>query len=581
VVNNIAVAGNRAYVADGQNLYMFDVAYSSYHTKVSYLSYRSITEAKAVAVAGDHLYVAQKEQADGRLYVYDISNATKPTLLARRGIIGGIRDVKIVGDYAYVVGARCDDNFTCRHYSEYLTIFDVSNPLRPSKRDSFYYDWSAYSKADALALAVVGDYAYVAQGMGITIFDISQPSEISEIGAWQSDYSAQNLFVVDDYAYVAAEEGGLRILDVSTPTMAVEVGAYEGVTVHDVVVVDQYAYLIGNDYLYMLEISDPMMPVKVAEYQLGGEAHEIVVEDKLAYVAAGYMGVRILDVSDPSALSEVGYYDMPPAAIGVALSDDGIYVTADRGGLFILRISTSIRGRVLDVNGAPFPDVRISSSPQSLGGGKAAISSTDGEYIFHILEPDTYTLTPSLDDYTFLPPFRSLTVPPEDYAQDFIVLSSPLSVTLQANVATSLSYTDSQGLPTGLEFPANTVSLTTTLVLTPTLATNQPAFDWAGHAFELRAYQNNIPLPDFTFNNPVSVTVGYSDADIAVVTNEEELLLWWQIDEDWQDSRQSCEPTSSYKRNTSENTLTIPICHSGRFALFGPTKQLYLPVIYD
>jgi hypothetical protein len=78
------------------------------------------------------------------------------------------------------------------------------------------------------------------------------------------------MYVQGKYAYVAARNGGLRIINISKPKFPIEVGHY-----------DRSCY---------------------------GEG--IFVRDGYAYVAAGDYGLRIIDVSNPKSPLEVGYYDL-------------------------------------------------------------------------------------------------------------------------------------------------------------------------------------------------------------------------------------------------------------------------------
>jgi len=123
------------------------------------------------------------------------------------------------------------------------------------------------------------------------------------------------------------------------------------------------------------------------------------------------------------------------------------------------------------------------------------------------------------------------------------------------------------------------VTQSTTLVLTPTLASGGAGFAFAGHAFELTAYQGGNPQPGFTFGAPVTATIRYSDEDVRLVTDEEQLVLSWWTGSEWQDAAQTCDPPSSYTRDLANNTLSVAICHLSLFGLFGPTHQVYLPLV--
>ncbi|MFH1860580.1 MAG: hypothetical protein ABH870_06170, partial [bacterium] len=72
---------------------------------------------------------------------------------------------------------------------------------------------------------VVGKYAFVAAGeMGLQIFDISNPYKPRLLGGYDSSGSAQGVFVRGNYAYLADGGEGLRVVDITDPTSPKETG---------------------------------------------------------------------------------------------------------------------------------------------------------------------------------------------------------------------------------------------------------------------------------------------------------------------------------------------------------------------
>jgi arylsulfatase A-like enzyme len=234
----------------------------------------------------------------------------------------------------------------------------------------------------------------------------------------------------------------------------------------------------------------------------------------------------------------------------------------------------TITGRVADPNGAPFADVRVTSSD-----GVSTTAVATGAYTLTDLAPGAYTLTPTLSGYAFSPPTRTVSLPPEATRQNFIILPGPVSTTLTAGIPSSLLYTDTQGLPTRLDFPPNSVAQSTTLILTPDLAINGLGLTFAQHAFELAAYQEGTLQTDFAFGTPVTVTIHYSAKDVRLVSDENQLIVLWWTYAGWQDASQTCDPPTHYERDIINRVLGVPICRLGRLGLFGPTHNLYLSLV--
>jgi hypothetical protein len=282
-----------------------------------------------------------------------------------------------------------------------------------------------------------------------------------------------------------------------------------------------------------------------------------------------------VDVSDPAVPVQIGYHK----ALGwnnLAVEAGNIYLAEGSAGLSILRFTDlALDGRVSQANGLPAPGIDVTLDP-----GPTTTTGADGAYSFADLYSGEYTLSPSLPGYTFQPIARTVILPPRTGKQNFVFLSLPVSTTLTPGVAASLTYTDTQGLPTTLDFPADAVTQTTTVFLTPTVASRQAGYAFAGHAWELAAYRGGELQPGLVFSAPVSVTLHYSDEDVRVVTDELELALWWRLDGGWQDATQTCDPATAYDRNAAGNVLSLPVCRVGGFALFGPTREMYLPAMY-
>src|SRR5690606_27630449 len=117
---------------------------------------------------------------------------------------------------------------------------------------------------------------------------------------------------------------------------------------------------------------------------------------------------------------------------------------------------------------------------------------------------------------------------------DFIALPAPQSAALAPGAERSLTYTDTQGLPTTISVPAAALSTTVTLTVTPAVEQHEHLTVFAGHAFALDAD------PPLLAGAPLTVTVGYSDDDVRVVSDRAGLALRWWDGAAWQDAAQSC-----------------------------------------
>jgi uncharacterized repeat protein (TIGR01451 family) len=141
----------------------------------------------------------------------------------------------------------------------------------------------------------------------------------------------------------------------------------------------------------------------------------------------------------------------------------------------------------------------------------------------------------------------------------------------------TLVYTDGPGSSFGVQLPGGAVSdsvvLLYTEVATPT--TSAPGLFFAGRAFLLDAYRQGALLAGFAFSQPVTVTVGYRDADIDGLDEELLGLRYWSAG--W-----SSDGITTIERDQSGNKLAASVDHLSEFALFGPLVEeyrVYLPLV--
>jgi hypothetical protein len=170
-------------------------------------------------------------------------------------------------------------------------------------------------------------------------------------------------------------------------------------------------------------------------------------------------------------------------------------------------------------------------------------------------------------------------------ASDLVMVNirSEITGTSEPTVSLTIVYTDPQGVSTTVEIPDGAVTATTALVFVPVFSPTHPVspgLAFANHNFDLTAYRSG-PLPGFAFAQPVTVTIGYSDADVRWI-HEDSLRLYYWDGSDWIDATTTCTPTSVYVRDLGQNTLGVTICHLSEYGMMGmplPRYDIYLPIV--
>jgi hypothetical protein len=107
-------------------------------------------------------------------------------------------------------------------------------------------------------------------------------------------------------------------------------------------------------------------------------------------------------------------YNFAPPTLTVSVPPDatGVDFTGEQ-----IVTGCSISGHITDSDGNPIPDVSVSAGP-----GYTALTDSQGIYTITAVISGTYTVTPSLMGYTFSPPSRTVSVPPDATGVDFVYL---------------------------------------------------------------------------------------------------------------------------------------------------------------
>lgn len=194
------------------------------------------------------------------------------------------------------------------------------------------------------AVAAQGDYAYVGVGPRLVVLDVSDPSSVAVVGRTDAlPDIVMGVAVSGDYAYVGdGYSGGLRVIDVSTPSNPTEVASLDAPQeARGVTVAGDHVYVADWTGLKVVDVSTPSAPTLVGRLDTPGSAYAVAVSDTYAYVTDHEEGIIVMDVSTPSSPTKVGSWDTPLDATGVAVSGDYLYVAArSSGGLQVVDVST-------------------------------------------------------------------------------------------------------------------------------------------------------------------------------------------------------------------------------------------------
>jgi hypothetical protein len=334
--------------------------------------------------------------------------------------LGGASWVDVSGNYAFVIG----------YFDNSLSVFDITDPSKPSLVKSLKVD--AYPDIDngALSIFVSGNYAYVYHDTGvILIYDISDAAGKGPdlkgkivIGPLQDymDYKKQEViadgyvFVQGILAYTVDEVScALKIIDVSDVSAPTIISSTNGNGTpnylgnpHWVTVKGDYAYIgTGEENaLSIFNIEDPRKPVLVSAISGAGEPNHLDDVDSIflyeshIFVAAGHeAALSIIDVSNPANpvfngyISGKGSPNYLEDAIDVKVVNDYAYVSAfTDNAISVYDVSDVTKPVLADV-------VRGSGKPNYLN--MVSIMDISGNYLYAVSMEDNALVIFDISDF--------------------------------------------------------------------------------------------------------------------------------------------------------------------------------------
>lgn len=267
--------------------------------------------------------------------------------------VDGSREVSIQGSYAYVATGTG------------LAVVDWRNPTRPEVVGSMT---AADPAGDILDAKVEGDLASLASngGPGITLVDVADPADPTEIGFVNVGHHVHNNFLADGYAYLTINESGdaafsearTTIVDVNDPTDPEVVGEYR----------------LKDDF---------------PEFAAGGVSpcHDIYVQDDVLYQAFWDAGVVVADVSDPADPQLLAQFGNAPNADEPGFDQED-YLTAPGNAHYV---QPSPDGDLVYVGAETFPGGFVENPDNDDYGGITVfdVSSYDDPQKLARIDPPT------------------------------------------------------------------------------------------------------------------------------------------------------------------------------------------------
>ena len=336
----------------------------------------------SLAVLPPFLY----EFDDFGLEVLDLSAPAAPRLA------GGLRDVSLlsllqpasaVGGYVYMV-----------NYSGNLQIIAVNDAANPQQFGS--YSGTVYS----VNLAVSGSLAYLVDGAGLNIVDVSNPTNFQALGRYATtNVSIQAVASSGHYAALVTGALGtyLEIVDTSDPAHPRLAGQASlrcgsGVArLADIAIAGHYVFLAGSCFGFgVLDITDPANPTIAASLPLEGYATHLALSgDRVCVSDSVGPFVWIISVADPTNPVVLGHITQA--------SPDGMNFSGNYAALWYTPGPGSTSLELIDFSNPAqpvtwaYPSI-FARGATVLDGYLYVAGGTTGLEVFDLSHPDTPAL---------------------------------------------------------------------------------------------------------------------------------------------------------------------------------------------
>jgi len=365
---DVAQSGNFLYVAAGEQVRIYNISSSSQlsalaptviDTYAHNSLYQTITETqpdliihtggkiKRMLVDGNYLYAATSTN----LTIVDITTPLSSTILTN--ISGAKYDITMNGNTAFITGAS------------YIYAYNFSNKSAPTLISSIAMNLPTSYPPKGINYSA--NYLYVATGgnRGLDIYDVSNSSNMSRIGAYNvsndaSRASYSSVKVSGNYAYVIEYHKGLRVLDISDPTVPVQVAYFlnnaNAYNYNDIKLVGNYAYISERYYgVNIVDISSPTTvnaSSRIGRLDSSSGYAEGIFPASLSYgdyvfMSTDTQGVQIINSTVKTSMSLMSVIGYGVDGDSIAVLGNYAYVGGHNVGIFVFNISDP--SNVIDV----------------------------------------------------------------------------------------------------------------------------------------------------------------------------------------------------------------------------------------
>ncbi|OFX21029.1 MAG: hypothetical protein A2041_08520 [Bacteroidetes bacterium GWA2_31_9b] len=219
-----------------------------------------------------------------------------------------------------------------------LNIADLHNITEVSKFEEYEirYNKKAYGKA--YDVKVVGNKAFLAYGeLGLKIIDITDPTMTYSIGTYYRHHDVNCVEIYENYALLGFVDLGLEIVDYSNldDILMVSRNNILGFTIENIQIIPPYIIISGGSRgLYTFKFLEPFTNFKSTEFPRGfvneNEFNKLIVRGTVGYLANDFRGLSVLNIKLPLYPLEVLNIKTKGKAVDLAIDRNYLYVLSSK-----------------------------------------------------------------------------------------------------------------------------------------------------------------------------------------------------------------------------------------------------------
>ncbi len=368
-VSNINLADGRAYLLNKSGILIIDIEKPSSPFISNWVDIRS---PHRVVVRGNYLVVAQGENG---LRIIDRTklNHSPPNLYASRTrakdflihedlayLASGNRGLEIVDTASVptkslaVIALPGFSNSIARHektlyvasFDPGVQMVDIRNPVSPKQVGTIPGSEGATrvvvseQRAFMLLSAKRPPSAPGARSKTVSIlqvYDLSTAHSPELLGQKEFQHQVANMAVNGDLIYLACNQRGLVIMDVSDPQSPREVATaalpwpqQNFAHSRDVAVKEGFVFVAnGGEGVQVFDMKNPKKPTLVASVKTPGFVNTAALSGNTLYVSDHKKTLLTLDVTEPTKARITGILDLALVPRRIALTEESLYLVSN------------------------------------------------------------------------------------------------------------------------------------------------------------------------------------------------------------------------------------------------------------